>query len=200
MSNIVGILDYGTIGNIYNIEKVLKKLNIKSLVISNKEDFEKVDKLILPGVGTFEDAIQELKKNDMIDSLITTINNKPTLGICLGMQILSSIGFENKETKGLNIINATVERLNTKDLLPHLGFNSIQSISDNILFQGIENSEFYFMHSFEVKNNENVIATSMYNDYKFTAAIQNNNTFGVQFHPEKSREAGIKLLNNFIQL
>jgi len=200
VSDIIGILNYGIIGNIYNIEKVLNKLHTKYLIINNKNDFKKVDKLILPGVGTFEDAIKELHQNDMFDTLIASIKTKPTLGICLGMQILSSLGFENKETVGLDIIKATVNKLDTKLLLPHLGFNTIECNNDNELFKGIIDKEFYFMHSFEVNTDENILATSTYGKYKFVAAIQKERVFGVQFHPEKSRESGIKLLNNFITL
>lgn len=200
MKNTIGILDYGTIGNIYNIKKLLTSIEVEFIIITQKSDFEKIDKLILPGVGTFDDAMEELNKNNLIDILIQTINSKPTLGICLGMQILASLGFENKETKGLNIIDGEVTKLETNGVIPHLGFNSILSTKKNPLFNGIENDEFYFMHSFILNNTSYTSATSTYLDYEFISAIQKNNIFGVQFHPEKSRDAGIRLIKNFVEL
>lgn len=200
MKNTIGILDYGTIGNIYNIKKLLTSIEVEFIIVTQKSDFEKIDKLILPGVGTFDDAMEELNKNNLIDILIQTINSKPTLGICLGMQILASLGFENKETKGLNIIDGEVTKLETNGVIPHLGFNSILSTKKNPLFNGIENDEFYFMHSFILNNTSYTSATSTYLDYEFISAIQKNNIFGVQFHPEKSRDAGIRLIKNFVEL
>ena len=198
MSNVIGIVNYGIAGNIHSIEKAVKKAGAKTLIINKSEDFNKVDKLVLPGVGSFKDAMKELINDGFIDAI--NKNTKPILGICLGMQILSTVGFEYGQTKGFNLINAEVRPMLVDAKVPHVGFNTIEVLNTNKIIKGLEKEEFYFMHSYEVVNYTDVIALTKYNDHSFVSAVHKGNLYGVQFHPEKSREAGIKLLSNFIKL
>jgi len=196
----VGVIDYGQAGNIYNILRALKQVGASSLVISNNQDFNKVDRIIIPGVGSFPDAIQELKNKELFNPLIEQIQTKPTLGICLGMQILAKIGFEFTKTIGLAHFDAEVKKIQCDEPVPHMGFNKIKVVKPSKLIEGIENEDFYFMHSYEVVNYENIISLSSYGGHDFVSAIEKNYVYGVQFHPEKSREAGLNLFSNFINI
>ena len=198
MSNVIGIVNYGIAGNIHSIEKALKKAGAKTLIINKTEDFSKADKLVLPGVGSFKDAMKELKNDGFIDAL--SKNTKPILGICLGMQILSTVGFEYGQTKGFNYIDAEVRPMLVDAKVPHVGFNTIEVVNTNKIIKGLEKAEFYFMHSYEVVNYTNIVSLTEYAGHKFVSSIQKDNIYGVQFHPEKSRDAGIQLLKNFINL
>lgn len=200
MSNLIGIVNYGIAGNIHSIKKAIEKAGGKVLIINNKQDLKKVDKIVIPGVGSFNDAMKELEKDDLLEALIDEIERKPTLGICLGMQILSTLGFEYGKTKGLSKINAEVKPILVDAKVPHMGFNKINVIKTNKLLNGLENEEFYFMHSYEVVNYTNIVSLTNYVGHNFVSSIQRDNIYGVQFHPEKSREAGIKLFKNFIEL
>ena len=198
MSNIIGIVNYGIAGNIHSIKKAIEAAGGKTLVINKPKQFNKVDKLVLPGVGSFKDAMQELENNGFIEPLKD--NKKPILGICLGMQILTTVGFEYGATKGLGLVKAEVRPMLVDAKVPHVGFNTIDVVNDNELLYGLEGEEFYFMHSYEVINYTNIVALTKYSNHSFVSSIQRDNIYGVQFHPEKSREAGIKLFKNFINL
>jgi len=200
MSNIIGVVNYGIAGNIHSIKKAIEKAGGVVKVINTKEELEFVDKIVLPGVGSFKDAMQELENDDLLETLKIVILEKPTLGICLGMQILSTLGFEYGKTEGLSLINAEVKPMLVNAKVPHMGFNTIELINSNKLFDGLSNEEFYFMHSYEVVNYTNIVTLTDYAGHKFVSSIQKDNLYGVQFHPEKSREAGIKLFENFIAL
>ena len=198
MSNLIGVVNYGVAGNIHSIKKTIEKAGGESIVINKPDQFNNVDKIILPGVGSFKGAMQELKNDGFLEQLGK--NKKPILGICLGMQILSTIGFEYGKTKGLNFIQAEVRPILVDAKVPHVGFNTIDIVSENELLNGLEDEEFYFMHSFEVVNYTDIASLTQYGDHKFVSSIQKDNIYGVQFHPEKSREAGIQLLKNFINI
>lgn len=200
MSNIIGLINYGIAGNIHSIKKAIEKAGGVVKVINTKEELKSVEKLVIPGVGSFKDAMQELQKSGLLDALKVAATTKPTLGICLGMQILSTLGFEYGKTKGLSLINAEVKPMIVDAKVPHMGFNKIDVVKSNRLLNGLENEEFYFMHSYEVVNYTNIAALTEYEGHKFVSSLQQNNLYGVQFHPEKSREAGIKLFKNFIEL
>ena len=200
MSNIVGIVNYGIAGNVYSIKKAVEKAGGRVKVINNKEEFELVAKIVIPGVGSFADAMRELKDDGLLDWLKEEIKIKPTLGICLGMQILASIGFEYGKTKGLDAINAEVKPVLVDAKIPHMGFNSLDVVSPNKLLNHIEDKEFYFMHSYEVVNYANIVSLTNYCGHQFVSSIQKGALYGVQFHPEKSRDAGIKLFKNFLEL
>lgn len=197
--SIVGLIDYGKSGNLFNVRKAIEIAGARVEIIKSSADFDKVDKLVLPGVGNFRDAIGSM--GTMKKSLIENINKKPTLGICLGMQILAKLGFEGGETEGLNLIDAEVKMMEVKGKVPHLGWGSLEMHRKCPILEGTSPGDlFYFMHSYEMVNYTNVIALTEYSHHKFVSVVQKENVFGVQFHPEKSRESGIKILKNFISL
>jgi imidazole glycerol phosphate synthase glutamine amidotransferase subunit len=199
MSSVVGLLSYGNSGNIYNVQKALEIAGAKVTIIQDKSDMDSVEKIVLPGVGCFVDAMQYL--SGIANELFDQIRQKPTLGICLGMQILGKIGYEFGETPGLNLVDAEIKRMELKCKVPHLGWGKLSIFRDSPILEGItEDDSFYFMHSYEMINYTDIIALTSYCNHNFVSVIQNGNIFGVQFHPEKSREPGIKVLENFIQL
>ena len=198
MSNTIGIVNYGIAGNIHSVKKAIEKAGGNTLVINSPTDFGLVDKIVIPGVGSFKDAMHELENDGFIDPLKEF--NKPILGICLGMQILAELGFEFGKTSGLGLINAEVKLILCDAKIPHMGFNKIRVINSNELLDGVEDEEFYFMHSYEMVNYTDISALTKYDNHNFVSAIHKGNLYGVQFHPEKSRESGIKLLSNFIEL
>jgi imidazole glycerol phosphate synthase glutamine amidotransferase subunit len=198
VSDVIGIVNYGIAGNIHSVKKAIERADGKTLVINKPSDFNLVDKLVIPGVGSFKDAMQELESDNFIESIQEF--DKPILGICLGMQIMADLGFEFGKAKGLGLIEAEVKPILCDGKIPHMGFNRINIKTPNILLDGVENEEFYFMHSYEMVNYTDIAALTKYNNHSFVSAIHKENLYGVQFHPEKSREAGIRLLSNFIKL
>ncbi|WP_041960446.1 imidazole glycerol phosphate synthase subunit HisH [Sulfurospirillum arsenophilum] len=200
MSNIIGLINYGIAGNIHSIKKAIEKAGGIVKIVNTKEELDNVDKIVIPGVGSFKDAMNELQKDNLLEPLKEAMKAKITLGICLGMQILSKLGFEYGKTDGLCAIEAEVKPMLVDAKVPHMGFNSIDVVKSNKLLAGLEYEEFYFMHSFEVVNYTNIASLTNYAGHKFVSSINANNLYGVQFHPEKSREAGIRLFQNFIAL
>jgi len=196
---LIGIINYG-LGNVRAFENILKKLNISFKTISYPNEIKGISKAILPGVGSFDSAINKIKKNDIFDKIDECVKSgMPVLGVCVGMQIMFS-GSEEGDLGGFDWINAKISKLNEAYPLPHLGWNNI-SFNDNELFKNIDNNaEFFFLHSYGLLNStEFSIATTEYFQ-KFSCAVQKGNIFGVQFHPEKSHDNGIILLNNFCNL
>ena len=200
MSHRVGVINYGIAGNIHSIKKAIEKAGGTVEIVNTQEELAKVDKIVIPGVGSFKDAMQELQNDGLLASLMKAIETKPTLGICLGMQILATLGFEYGRTEGLGLIDAEVKPMLVSAKVPHVGFNQIELVRENKLLYGIEESDFYFMHSYEMVNYTNITSLTEYAGHKFVSSIQKDNLYGVQFHPEKSREAGIQLFKNFLAL
>ena len=204
MSEKVLILDYKT-GNVDSVIKAVKILGSEPIFSFEKEKIDKSKKLILPGQGSYNYAMQQLNNLGLIEYLKEKIEkeNIPTLGICLGMQILSSLGRENENTKGLNIIEGETKILNNKpNKLPHLGWNSVQFVKNDILFEGLDNNQdYYFIHSYYFNCNykENIIGISDYNQ-EFPSIIKKDKIYGIQFHPEKSLKNGLKILENFLKI
>lgn len=198
MSNLIGIINYGISGNIYSVKNALEKAGGNVSIINKPSDFEIVDKIVIPGIGSFKDAMDELHKDEFIESIKSY--KKPILGICLGMQILATIGHEYGKSDGLDLVNAEVVNLNVDAIKPHLGFANIDVIRPNKLLKNCKDKQFYFMHSFEMVNSHDVASTSTYAKHIFVSSIHKGNIYGVQFHPEKSREAGIELFRNFINI
>ncbi|MCM8800656.1 MAG: imidazole glycerol phosphate synthase subunit HisH [Candidatus Omnitrophica bacterium] len=199
------IIDYG-MGNIHSVKKALESFGVKTLVTSNPQDLEKADKIILPGVGAFDDAILGLKKKDLISNLIKHIENKKTiLGICLGMQLLFEESQEAKDSRGLGILKGRIKKFdnNLSLKIPHIGWNQIKMVlKDCPLLKDIpDNSYVYFCHSYYPEpEDKNIIVT--YTDYglDFASVVWKDNIYGVQFHPEKSQAIGLKIIKNFISL
>ena len=204
MDNLVLIIDYG-MGNIHSIQRRLRQAGAECKISSKPEDILQARKLILPGVGHFGRAMQNLQEFGLVEALNEAVLHRkiPVLGICLGMQLMARHG-EEGDVDGLGWFDGTVVRFKIEDRLrykvPHMGWNQTRQMKESSLLKGIpECSEFYFVHSFHFLANDAVdVLTETDYSYLFVSAIEKENIFGVQFHPEKSHEAGIILLRNFI--
>lgn len=203
----ISIIDYG-LGNIKAFYNIYKSLNINVEFVRTPEQLNSAEKIILPGVGAFDHAMELLIKSGMrekIDELVL-VRKVPVLGICVGMQMLGYRSDEGK-SEGLGWIDAEVKKFDIdyikhKPQLPHMGWNDVYPTGNNPLFKELEmNSVFYFLHSyyFLCNNLEDIIATSEYG-MEFTCAVKHENIYGVQFHPEKSHHYGVQLLKNFSNL
>lgn len=202
--SLIGIIDYG-MGNILSVKNAVESLGAEVRVCAAPEQLEGTDKLILPGVGAFGDCVFNLASRGFTDILHNLVlkQKKPILGICLGMQVMARKGFENGKHDGLGWFNADtviLRPVDTKLRIPHVGWNNIEFKKESFLFKGItENPDFYFLHSYYMncQEKDNVIA---YFDYggSFPAAVQKGNIVATQFHPEKSQDYGLKVLNNFV--
>jgi glutamine amidotransferase len=204
MTQTIAIIDYG-MGNLFSIEKRLKRMGVETIDASKAEDVLRADKLILPGVGHFAKAMEQLEKLGLIDVLNEEVlqNKKPILGICLGMQLFANYS-EEGNARGLEWINAEVKRFQIKDTkkfkIPHTGWNQVIAKKSSPLFENYTKPmEFYFVHSyyFNCKEEQDILAISNH-EKNFVCAVQKNNIFGVQFHPEKSHEIGNELLKKFV--
>lgn len=202
----IAILDYG-LGNIKAFANIFKNLNIEHTIIQKAEQLESVDKIILPGVGAFDYAMQQFNQSGLRTAVEDKVLNQkiPILGICVGMQMLAN-GSDEGQEKGLSWIDGEVKLFSTENIkhktkLPHMGWNEINH-NQNPLFQQIDSTaRFYFVHSyyFKCNNEKDTMATTEYG-FNFSSAVNHNNIYGVQFHPEKSHSNGIQLLKNFATL
>ena len=195
------IIDYG-IGNIKALKNIYDKLNINSKIVSRIEQLNNATHLILPGVGTFDWVMSRLNESGLKETLNSLVLKKkiPILGICVGMQIMASQS-EEGVLHGLNWIKGKVLKLDKNIILPHMGWNNVKPVVKSDLFSNIENSEFYFLHSyyFQTEDDKDILTMSEYGDL-FTSSINKENIFGTQFHPEKSHKDGIKILENFSRI
>ena len=206
MKQTFAIVDY-RMGNLNSVKKKLDRLKTSASITSTPRDIIEADKIILVGVGHFAKAMKNIKELALLDALneVVIIKKKPVLGICLGMQLMAQDS-EEGNTKGLGWLDANVRKMQVDDTLkfkiPHTGWNKIIQSKKSHLMKGIpESSEFYFVHSYYLKPNEtsNTLNETEYS-FKFTSAIEKDNIFGVQYHPEKSHDVGEILLKNFISL
>ena len=200
------VIDSG-LGNINSLVNCISSLDFDYAIINKPDENINFDKMIFPGVGSYDFAMKSIieKKWDIFIKKNILEKKKFYLGICIGMQVLSSIGYENKKTSGLAIIEGDVKIFNSGDhniKLPHVGWNDVQKINNSELFEGIKNySDFYFDHSYVMEVKDDAHSTSL-TDYNkiFISSVKNQNVYGVQFHPEKSAENGKKILSNFLKL
>ena len=191
----VVIIDYGA-GNIKSIQFAFKRLGVNAILSNNSKQIISADKIIFPGVGEASSAMQMLRKSKL-DLVIPNLK-QPVLGICLGMQLLCT-STEEGNTKGLDIFNTKVMRFSNNVKVPQMGWNTVTNLKSK-LFKGINDNEYmYLVHSYYVEHCAQAIATTKY-DVEYASALQHNNFYGVQFHPEKSSDAGAQLLQNFINL
>lgn len=194
----IAIIDYGA-GNLFSVKNALDFLGFENQITASAEDLKAADKLILPGVGAFPDAMRMLETSGLIGVIKEEVQKKPLLGICLGMQMLFEKGYEFSETDGLGLIKGSVKLMTPEKLpIPHIGWNSLEFNEPCKLLENVGNGEYvYFVHSYAAEcPSENVAA---YCDYgaKVPALVQNGNVFGAQFHPEKSGETGLNILRSF---
>ena len=201
----VVIVDYG-VGNLFSLASSFKAIGVDAIVSGDKKVIESAERIILPGVGAFEDASKKLFSSGIAEVVIDQAKKgKPLLGICLGMQLLFDKSFEYGEHKGLSLIKGEIRPIAEvipKDYkIPHIGWNALKFTKENELFKYLNDGDFvYFVHSFYAENcNESVIATAEYG-YPLTASVANKNVFGCQFHPEKSGEVGLKILKAFCEI
>ncbi len=194
-------------GNLRSVFNSCQKVGFNAEIVDNASALKNYDKLILPGVGAFPDAIKHLKDSGMFDEIKILSNKIPLLGVCLGMQLLFDRGFEHEKCEGLGLISGDVVKFDKSQVskhekIPQMGWNKIFIKKDSKLMNDIENESYlYFVHSFHAVCNEesDVLATTHYG-YEFVSAVQKENIYGIQPHPEKSGETGLKILKNFLEL
>lgn len=198
MTKKVTIIDYG-MGNVASVKKAFEKIGARVKISNSKKDIEKAEYLVLPGVGAFGDGIKKLTELNLVDILNETVikGGKPFLGICLGMQLLSEVGYEFGTHNGLGWIKGETIKLQALRL-PHVGWDNIKILKKD-LFRDIPDDNFYFVHSYVLKPKNSSIITSVCKyGTEFPASIKHKNIFATQFHPEKSQLGGLKLLENFL--
>lgn len=197
----IGIIDYGA-GNLLSVKKALSYLHVDCKIIKTKNDFNRVKKIILPGVGAFQSAIQRLKDTGVYGITRDWLSaNKPFLGICLGMQLLFEASDESKGAAGFSVFKGKALRFKSEKV-PQIGWNQVHIQQKSKLMNGIkDNSFFYFLHGYFVRpiNTNIVIGTTDYNTV-YPSVIKSGNIYAVQFHPEKSSSVGLKLLNNWVKI
>ncbi len=203
----VGIVDYGS-GNIYAIANIYKRLNIDHVISKDTNELKYATHLLLPGVGAFDETMKILKSSGLFSFLNEMVYEKakPIMGICVGMQLLAE-GSEEGNLEGFGWIKGYVKKFDTsflseKPYLPHLGWNTVELHKQHTIFSGINyNKGFYFLHSyyFECSDDNDVLGSTNYG-ITFASAVNHNNVFGMQFHPEKSHQNGLSLFNNFSKI
>lgn len=197
------IVDYG-VGNIRNVERAFTKLNMEVIVTRDIEKIDQASAIILPGVGAFRDAINNLKKYDLVECLRRNAEKGTwIIGICLGMQLLYDKSYEDGEYDGLGLLRGDIVKFDdSEQKVPHMGWNQLVKRRDDEIARGLSDNDYvYFVHSYYLKNEDpdSVICTSYYG-VDVPAIIRKNNIIGMQFHPEKSSAVGVKILNNIKEL
>ena len=202
---LVAIVDYN-MGNLASVYNACKLIGVDADIVNDPSKIKEYDRVILPGVGAYKDAMENLKSTGMYDAIIDFAKTKkPMIGICLGMQLLFESSEEFGFTKGLGLIPGKVVSFDKSQMdmedhkVPHMGWNKLFH-KKSPLFEGLENPYLYFVHSFHVKTSEEYTIGTTHYGYDFTSAVQKENIFGFQPHPEKSHDNGIKILENFMKL
>ena len=197
----IAVVDYG-VGNLKSVSNAFAYLGIETKITGDPDELELAQAIVLPGVGAFPDAADKLRATGLDQSVVKQGRKKPVLGICLGMQLLLDRGEDVRPCPGLGVIKGVCARIPTEEKLPHIGWNSLTFPNRSPLFEGVdEGSYVYFVHSFSAQHTDpdQVSAVSQYG-VPVIAAVQNGNFFGCQFHPEKSGETGLAILQNFAGL
>ncbi|MEO1996952.1 MAG: imidazole glycerol phosphate synthase subunit HisH [Planctomycetaceae bacterium] len=200
----ITIVDYG-MGNLRSVQKAFERLGSSAEVCDSARGLADAEKMVLPGVGAFRDAMSELERQQMVQPILDHIAaDKPLLGICLGLQLLFDVSLEDGEWPGLGVIPGQVVRFSAEPGLkvPHMGWNQLQVARDLALLRGVpQSAAFYFVHSyFVVPTDDEVVVARTDHGVDFVSMIARDNLYATQFHPEKSQRAGLKLLKNFAEL
>ncbi|MCS7308046.1 MAG: imidazole glycerol phosphate synthase subunit HisH [Aquificaceae bacterium] len=193
------LIDYG-MGNLRSVSKALERVGFRVKITSEAEEVKKADAIVLPGVGAFRDAMENLRRFGLLKEILRHVEKgKPYLGICLGLQLLFEKSYEFGESEGLGVLEGEVMLLPTTVKVPHIGWNQLWKNKPSDLLEGLRDGEyFYFVHSYHaVPKREDVILTKTDYGINFVSSVEYQNIFAVQFHPEKSQKAGLKLLENF---
>ncbi len=202
----IAVIDYN-MGNLRSVENAFNKIGEKIVIVRDPDEFKKFDKLVLPGVGAFGDAMDHLKINGADEAIKEFAKSgKPILGICLGMQLLFEKSEEFGEHKGLSLIEGEIKKFDISKFqkrlkVPHMGWNEVFIQKETPFFKNLQNPFYaYFVHSYHaVCDDRYAIGKTIYG-YEFVSAVQNENIFGMQPHPEKSHENGLKIIKNFVEL
>lgn len=197
----ISIIDYGC-GNLRSAQKAMECVGNDCIITGNKQKIIDSSAIILPGVGAFSDAMKMLTESDLIYTIKNEVKKgKPLLGICLGMQMLFDKSYEDGEFEGLGLIKGEVLKFDIDLKIPHIGWNEIELKKTTKLFDGVQDKNFYFVHSYHADkcNQEDVESVCFYGK-SFISSVNKDNIWGVQFHPEKSGDTGLKLLKNFGEL
>ncbi len=199
----ITVVDYG-MGNLRSVSKALESLGGNVKVSACGEDIQKADKLVLPGVGSYGDAVRELHQRNLFEPILDYLkSHRPFLGICLGLQLLFTSSEESPEVSGFGIFPGKVRSFVSSQVkIPHMGWNQIRKRQEHPLLRTIPNGTyFYFVHSFFAtpESPQLTLASCTYGDEEFTAILGNERIFATQFHPEKSQQAGLEILKNFLQ-
>lgn len=194
----ISIIDYG-MGNLRSVQKAFEFLGFDAEITDNPEKIAEADRVVLPGVGAFRDAISTLKEKEL-DKVIYEIvkEKKPLLGICLGMQMMFDKSYENGEYEGLGLMRGEVVLLPEGQIIPQIGWNNLNILKRNPLFEGLGDEPYvYFVHSYRLKTYDDIVSATCFYGEDIQVAAQKDNIFAVQFHPEKSGDTGLKILKNF---
>lgn len=206
----IALLDYG-VGNLYSVANALKTVGADVIITNESTKINAADKVLLPGVGAIGDAMHHMKVSGVDMAVKQALDTKPVMAICVGMQAMFDYSTEGGQVKGLGVIKGSVERFDEKWMdnhqfinIPHVGWNVVKIDTHHVLWQGCANQHFYFTHSYYCKpdmtdicNDGIIVATCDYG-VEFCASVIKDNLFATQFHPEKSHDAGLKLLSNFV--
>lgn len=197
----IAIVDYG-MGNLRSVGNAFARLNAKAIVTRDAKEIRRSSAIVLPGVGAFGRCVENLQKFNLFDAIKEEIGSgKRYLGICLGMQILFETSEEAPGVAGMGVIKGSVARFEGGLKVPHMGWNSVQMVKNSEILRGIDDgSYFYFVHSFYPVPTEEVAATRTDYGIDFVSAVERDNLFACQFHPEKSQSIGLQLLSNFVRL
>lgn len=197
----IAIVDYGA-GNIFSVKNAMDYLGLPAELTSKADDIRNADGIILPGVGAFPWAMNMLTKSGLVEVIKEEAVKKPFLGICLGMQLIFSKGYEFEETDGLGLIDGQVRLMTPKGLsIPHIGWNKLEKNRECALLNGLGDDEYvYFVHSYAAECADEDVAAYCEYGSRVTALVNRGTVYGAQFHPEKSGKTGLKILSNFAEL
>ena len=197
----IAIIDYDA-GNVKSVEKALQALNQEVVITNDKATLLAADKVILPGVGAFGDAMEKLRTYGLVEVIHQLIEmKKPFLGICLGLQLMFDESEESPGVKGLGLLRGKIVKFPQSELkVPQIGWNSLEFPKESVLFKGIRSGEYvYFVHSYYLKAEEDIVAATTEYGVTVHAAVEKGNIFACQFHPEKSSGVGLNILKNFVE-
>ncbi len=197
----IGIVDY-KLNNLRSVQKAFEKVGASAFISSDPKELARADKLVLPGVGAFGKAMENLDSLGLMDVVRKQVaEERPLLGICLGMQLLFTRSYENGTHTGLNLLKGEIKLFPNTVKIPHIGWNQVEIAKPSGILKSVTNNSFvYFVHSYYAEPEENVTLTRTDYGVRFTSVVQKGNIYGIQFHPEKSQKSGLQMLKNFSEL